>query len=151
EPGVSAVEVDPSAIAAFVHGTTGIPTSGGAGAPPAASSGPTGNAAITVDVTNAPGQTGLARDLLAARAATGFVKGEAGNGTHRTSSVLFFPSGGEADAQAVQAALGGDFVLEEGPSVPRGHVWVYLGLNFHSASNAAAMLVPHPKMATDIA
>jgi LCP family protein required for cell wall assembly len=150
-PSVSAVEVDPAQIAAFVHGTTGAPTTpvSGQAAPPA---GPTGNAAITVDVTNASGETGLAATVLDSLAAKGFTKGQTGNAAHRSKSVLFYPPGQEANAQAVQAAVSSQFVLEEGPSVPSGHVWVYLGLNYHGASDAAATIVaPQHPVVTDIA
>ncbi len=152
EPDVSAVEVDPAQIAAFVHGATGAPTNaaaGQAGTP----AGPTGNAAITVDVTNASGETGLASNVLDALAAKGFTKGETGNASHRSKSVLFYPAGQEANAQAVQAALNNsEFVLEQGPSVPSGHVWAYLGLNYHGASDAADTVVgPRHPVATDIA
>jgi hypothetical protein len=100
-----------------------------------------------VDVTNASGQTGLAATVLERLAAKGFTKGETGNATHRSRSVLFYPSGRLADAQAVQAALGGDFVLEEGPSVPSGHVWVYLGRDFQGASTASDVIVGHHRQA----
>ncbi|HEX3647418.1 MAG TPA: hypothetical protein VHV49_03265, partial [Pseudonocardiaceae bacterium] len=60
-------------------------------------------------------------------------------------------SGQLADAQAVQAALGGDFVLEEGPSVPSSHVWVYLGRDFQSASTASDGIVGHRRQAVTIA
>lgn len=145
---LSAVEIDPAQVSAFVHGTTGAKAGGVPGVPPT----PAGNAAVTVDVTNASGQTGLAATVLERLAAKGFTKGETGNGTHRSRSVLFYSSGRLADAQAVQAALGGDFVLEEGPSVPSGHVWVYLGRDFRGASTASDVIVGHHRqVATNVA
>ncbi|HEX5117148.1 MAG TPA: LCP family protein [Pseudonocardiaceae bacterium] len=145
---LSAVEVDPAQVNAFVHGTTGVPTTGAPGVPAA----PTGNGAITVDVTNASGQTGLAGNVLDELAAKGFTKGQTGNGAHRSQSVLFYSSGQVADAQAVQAALNNQqFTLEEGSSVPSGHVWVYVGRDFQGASNASDVIVGHHQQATDIA
>jgi LCP family protein required for cell wall assembly len=146
----SAVEIDPSQVAAFVHGTTGVPTN--ASGNQAAQSPASGNATVTVDVTNASGATGLAGNVLDQLASKGFVKGETGDAAHRSQSVLFYPSGQEADAQAVQDALSGRFTLEEGSSVPSGHVWVYLGRDYHGASDAADTLVgSHHQVATDIA
>jgi LCP family protein required for cell wall assembly len=136
---VSAVEVDPTQVSAFVRGSQGLPS--GAAGGQATPNQPAGNAAITVDVTNSSGVSHLASDVADNLAAKGFTKGQTGNGTHRSKSVLFFPSGQQANAQAVEAALGGDFLLEEGPSVPPGHVWVYLGLNYHGASDTADTIV----------
>jgi hypothetical protein len=151
EPHISAVEVDPALVAAFVHGAAGIPlsTSGG----PPVPTPPAGNAAITVDVTNASGENGLAATVLADLTAKGFTKGETGNAPHRTRSVIFFHAGQVANAQAVATALGAtDFTLIDGPSVPSGHAWVYLGRNFHGASDAAAALVgPSHRTASNIA
>jgi LCP family protein required for cell wall assembly len=145
----SAVEVDPAQVAAFVHGTTGVPatTSGAQGSGAA----PTGNAAITVDVTNASGTTGLAASVLNLLAGKGFVKGTTGDATHRSKSVLFYRAGQEANAQTVAGTMSSPFLLEESPSVPSGHVWVYVGRNYHSASAAADVIVgQHRTTATDI-
>jgi LCP family protein required for cell wall assembly len=147
---VSAVEIDPAQVSAFVHGTTGVPTNASGSQTTQSPAG--GNAAITVDVTNASGATGLAGEVLDQLASKGFTKGETGDASHRSQSVLFYPSGQEANAQAVQDALNGKFTLEEGSSVPSGHVWVYLGRNYHGPSDAADTVVGrHQQVATDIA
>ncbi|HVV24751.1 MAG TPA: LCP family protein, partial [Pseudonocardiaceae bacterium] len=148
--GISAVEVSPAQINAFVHGVTGVPadTSGSQ----AAGSGATGNAAITVDVKNASGVTGLAGNVLDQLGAKGFTKGDTSSVTHRTSSVIFYPPGHESDGQTVADALTGKFLLEEGPSVPSGHVWVYLGRNFKASDAADTIVGPrHGVVAADIA
>jgi hypothetical protein len=66
----------------------------------------------------------------------GFSKGETGDVSHRSASILYYPSGQEANAQSVADALNGKFTLEEGPSVPSGHVWVYVGRNYSGAKSA---------------
>ncbi|HEX5403754.1 MAG TPA: LCP family protein [Pseudonocardiaceae bacterium] len=147
---LSAVEVDPAQVAAFVHGTTGVPSNAAAGQ--SSQSPATGNAAITVDVTNASGATGLAGDVLDQLVSKGFTKGATGDAPHRSQSVVFYPAGQEANGQAVQGALSGNVTLEEGSSVPSGHVWVYLGRDYHGASDAADTIVgQHQQVATDIA
>ncbi|HEX4704022.1 MAG TPA: LCP family protein [Pseudonocardiaceae bacterium] len=135
----SAVEVDPQAVTAFVHGVTGIPATAPTNvagtqttpAPPSGSS----NAAITVDVTNASGATKLASTVQSVLVGKGFGKGTTGDATHRATSVLYYPAGQETNAQAVAGALTGQFTLAEGSSVPAGHVWVYVGRNFNVADN----------------
>jgi hypothetical protein len=145
----SAVEVDPAQINAFVHGATGVPANvSGTQTTP---SGPTGNAAITVDVTNASGVTGLAARVLDNLVGKGFTKGATGDATHRGKSVLFYRAGEEAGAQTVADSMTGKFLLEESPSVPSGHVWVYLGRNYQGASDAADMIVGrHGPTATNV-
>jgi LCP family protein required for cell wall assembly len=145
----SAVEVDPAQINAFVHGTTGVPAN--ASGTQTTPSGPTGNAAITVDVTNASGSTGLAGRVLDQLVGKGFTKGATGDAAHRGKSVVFYRAGQEANAQAVADSMTSKFLLEESPSVPNGHVWVYLGSNYQGASDAADMIVgSHTQVATNI-
>jgi LCP family protein required for cell wall assembly len=147
---VNAVEVDPAQVSAFVHGTTGIPAPANTGG--GQSSAPTGNAAITVDVSNASSTTGLAGQVMSQLTAKGFTQGQTGNATHRSSSVVFFPPGQQANAQAVADALNANqFTLEEGPSVPSGHVWVYLGRAYHTENASADVVAGGRSQAMDIA
>jgi LCP family protein required for cell wall assembly len=141
----SAVEVNPAAVAAFVRGTTGAPPlNGTTDTSGSQSQAPTGNGAITVDVSNASGKTGLAANVENALVDKGFSKGDTGDVSHRTASILYYSSGEEANAQSVADALNGKFTLEEGPSVPSGHVWIYVGKSYKglsSATGAAADLM----------
>jgi LCP family protein required for cell wall assembly len=142
----SAVEVDPAAVAAFVRGTTGAPpaANGTTDTSGSQSTQAGGNSAITVDVSNASGKTGLAANVQALLVDKGFAKGETGDVSHRSASILYYAPGQEASAQTVAGVLNGKFTLEEGPSVPSGHVWVYVGRSYSgdtSASGASADLV----------
>ncbi len=132
----NAVEVDPAQVAAFVHGATGVPaTTNTAGAQTAT---PAANAGITVDVSNASGTAKLASTMETVLVGKGFAHGNTSDTAHRATSVLFYPPGQEANAQAVADALGGHVTLAEGPSVPSGHVWAYLGRDFRAPSGAHA-------------
>ncbi len=143
---LSAVQINPAQVAAFVRGETG-----GAAAPPpsnvGATSDPTstntpsgGNSSTTVDVQNGSGVHNLAAGVLSKLAKAGFGQGATGNIASRTSSVIYFHAGQQDAANAVAAALGGKITVAQSPSVPSGHVWVYLGSNYRSegVSTAAA-------------
>jgi len=121
----NAIQVDPAQVAAFVHGTAGIPTTTN----PAA-------ATVTVDVTNAAGIQNLASTVGSLLLTKGFARGTTGDTTHRATSAVYYPAGQQANAQAVATALGGRFTLAKGPSVPSGHVWVYLGGDYQAPSTA---------------
>ncbi|HEX3783647.1 MAG TPA: LCP family protein [Pseudonocardiaceae bacterium] len=135
--GTSAVEVSPSQVAAFVHGTTGggstPPSNVGATSGASTSNAPSsGNAATTVDVQNGSGESGLAAKVLSKLTSAGFGQGSTGNISTRTTSTIYFHAGQQADADAVASALGGHVTMAEGPSVPSGQVWVYLGTHYGS-------------------
>jgi LCP family protein required for cell wall assembly len=147
--GVSAVEVSPAQVAAFVHGATAVPTTGTTNTASTPTTTPANraaavnsNAGLTVDVTNASGTSNLAATVESLLAGDGFTEGATGNTTHRTTSVVFYPAGQEANAQAVATALGGHFTLEQGTtSVSSGHVLVELGRDYKAPSGASANAV----------
>ena len=142
--GTNAVEVNPAQIAAFVQGATGNgtppPSNVGATSSPSSTGAPasTGNAATTVDVQNGSGVHNLAAEVLSKLTKSGFAQGTAGNIANRTTSVIYFHAGQQDAANAVAAALGGKVTVAQGPSVPSGHVWVYLGSHYSSEGISAA-------------
>ena len=140
EPGVSAVEVNPAQIQAFVKNSVAPPA--GSPANMASSAAPTTtttnpDAAITVTVKNATARTGLATDVLNVLTSQGFGSGGTGNATNRSSSIIYYAAGQEADAQAVSSALGGNFTLAEGSSVASGSVLVYVGRSYNGPTSAS--------------
>ncbi|HEV8558584.1 MAG TPA: LCP family protein [Actinophytocola sp.] len=128
-----AVEVNPRDVKAFVqgllHGGGSQPSSGSQ--PPSSGNGSGG--AITVDVRNASGRTGLANQVSQSLTAQGFKAGQTGNAGTRTKSVVRFASGEQDNGQRVASALGG-IPAEVDGNVPKGHVTVLLGKDF-DASN----------------
>jgi hypothetical protein len=121
--GESAVQVDPKAVNAFVQGI--------AGPPPTAAAPPTpDNKAITVDVRNASGKTGLAATVSQDLSGKGFTAGDTANATSRKTSVIRVPTGQEPAGQAVAAALGGTATVQVDKSVTDGHVLVMLGSDY---------------------
>lgn len=133
----NAVEVNPAQVAAFVHGTTGTPTPTTAPAPTTQPAPP-----VTVDVSNASGTAKLAATVESLLVSKGFTRGNTGDTTHRATSVIFFPAGQQANAQSVASALGGQVTLEQGASVPSGHVWVYVGRDYQAPTAAGSQVVP---------
>jgi hypothetical protein len=141
--GVSAVEVNPTAVQSFIKGTVGGPSTtapsnvNSASSSSSATTNPNaGNSAITVSVRNASGETGLAADVLKAVGSQGFTEGDTGNTTSRSSSIIYYPSGERANAEAVASALGGNFTLAQGSSVNSGSVVVYLGRSYNGPTSA---------------
>lgn len=132
----NAVEVDPTQVAAFVHGTANIPATNQPGANQPATKQPA--SPVTVDVTNASGTPKLAATVESLLVNKGFGQGNTGDTTHRATSVIFFPAGQEANARSVATALGGQFTLEQGPSVPAGHVWVYVGRDYKAPTGVTS-------------
>jgi LCP family protein required for cell wall assembly len=141
QPGVSAVEINPAQVQAFVKNSETPPGSAPATSTPAAPAETTTshNAAITVSAHNATARPGLAAEVLNVLTSEGFGNGGTGNATHRSSSVIYYPAGQEADAQAVSSALGGGFTLAEGSSVASGSVAVYLGSSYHGPTSASSV------------
>jgi LCP family protein required for cell wall assembly len=117
--GESAIQVDPKAVNAFVQGITGPPPT-----PPA------DNKAITVDVRNASGKTGLAASVSQNLSGKGFTAGDTANATSRKTSVVRVPTGQEAAGQSVAAALGSKATVEVDTTVTAGHVLVMLGSDY---------------------
>jgi LCP family protein required for cell wall assembly len=144
--GVSAVEVDPTQVQAFIKDSEGGGTSPSdaanastsASAPAQGST--SGNSSITVNVRNATGEQGLASAVLDVLTKQGFAKGDTGNSANGPSSksVIYYHSGQESDAQAVSSALGGNFTLEEDSGVSSGQVSVYIGKNYNGPTTPSA-------------
>jgi LCP family protein required for cell wall assembly len=143
--GTNAVEVDPAQIAAFIRGETGTgtppPSNVNSTTGPSSTNTPAGgNAGTTVDVQNGSGVHNLASGVLSKLTKAGFGQGTTGNIAPRSSSVIYFHAGQQDAANAVASALGGKITVAQSPSVPSGHVWVYLGSRYSSEgiSTAAA-------------
>ncbi|MQA13985.1 MAG: LytR family transcriptional regulator [Pseudonocardiaceae bacterium] len=115
----SALGVDQDAVQRFVATSIG-PSA--AAKPPA----PTGDTAITVDVFNASGVTGLAGRVSGELGGQDFGTGAVGNAEPMESSVVRHAPG-EADRAAAVAEALGDLPVEEDASLGSGIVQVYLG------------------------
>ena len=122
-----AVEVNPQQVQAFIqqqingpHDPSASPTS------PA----PATTSVVTVDVLNANGTTGLARQVLDSLAAQGFATGQASNATIRTTTVIDYAAGAEVAAARAARALGGRIRLAQDPTLTANHLRVYLGEDF---------------------
>jgi LCP family protein required for cell wall assembly len=123
-----AVEVSPLAVRAFVKGLLAgdaTPASGAVPAPPDTWS----PQDITVEVRNASGRAGIANQVSASLAGKGFRMGATGNATIRTTSVVRFRTGEQANGERVAAELGG-IAAEPDGNVAKGHVTVLLGKDF---------------------
>lgn len=132
---MSAIQVTPSAVQAFFAKITGsgnadLSTGGSSTGSSDTATANSNNSATTVDVWNASGQTGLAALVLKDLTNEGFNAGNASNASSRSASVVYYRAGEQTAGQRVDNALGGGLTLEEGSSVPSGHVWVYLGRGY---------------------
>ena len=127
-----AVQVNPRDVKAFVQG---LLTPNGGASPSSSSSAPppAGESAITVDVRNGSGRTGLANQVSQTLTARGFKAGETGNAATRTKSVVRFANGEQQNGEQVAAALGG-VTAEQDKNLPKGHVTVLLGKDFKSTT-----------------
>ena len=95
-------------------------------------------AAVTADVGNGSGTTGLAAQVAGTLTAAGFVEGRVENAPSRTTSVVRYArSDGDAAARAVAAKLGG-IGVEQADGVASGHVQVLLGTDFEAPTAAVA-------------
>jgi LCP family protein required for cell wall assembly len=143
-----AVEVDPSAVQSFaqnlVHNADNPPPP-----PPAASAAakpatPTTtantavNAAITAQVYNNTGISGLASGVLAVLTGQGYTSGGTGNGPARTTTVIDYATGDQAAAQQVGQALGGHITMVTSKVVSTGTVRVYLGKDYTGPKGAGS-------------
>ena len=126
-----AIEIDPEKVKAYVAGLIGpppaqSPSSSAPSDPPASNQ----NSAVTVDVRNATGESGLASKVSKKLTGKGFTAGETGNSSSRSTSVVRYASGGKTSAQEVADVLGGDIKVEEDKNLGKGHVTVYLGKDY---------------------
>lgn len=115
------LEVDREAVQQFVSGVVDT-----APKPVAAAD----NAAVTVDVLNASGVTGLAGRVSDKLGAEGFGPGAVGNAKARQTSVVRHASGEADRGDAVAEALGG-LPIEEDAALAPGTVQVYLGDDYN--------------------
>jgi LCP family protein required for cell wall assembly len=123
----SAIQVDPKQVHEFVRSLTG-PAAGQPAPPPDSSA----NHAVTVDVRNASGRTGLAADAAQTLSGQGFAPGDTANATARRTSVVRVPKGQQAAGQKIADALGGSMPVEEDPAIGTGHATVFLGSDYSS-------------------
>ena len=121
-----AVQVDPQRVSAFVRGMTD-PSPAAAGNTTGTGSAPS----TTVDVLNGSGAPGLAGRTMDQLVAKGFGQGETGNTAARSSTLVTYgASTPKESAQKVADALGGGATISQEPSLPTGHVEVYLGADY---------------------
>ncbi|MFC0113696.1 LCP family protein [Kibdelosporangium aridum] len=134
-----AIEIKPAEVKAFVQGLLGEPApppgspSSGGGQPTDA-----GNKAITVDVRNGNGKTGLAAQVSETLAGQGFTAGDTSSVTARTKTVVRYARGEKANADKVAEALGGGYTVEQDANVAKGHVVVFLGKDYQATNGFAA-------------
>jgi LCP family protein required for cell wall assembly len=117
----SAVQVDPQQVHAFVQGVAGSPAQ-----PPT----PSDNHAVTVDVRNASGRTGLAATVAQDLAGKGFTAGDTANSASRKTTVIRVPTGGQAAGKSVADALNSTAAVEVDKTVAAGHVMIFLGTDY---------------------
>lgn len=127
-----AVEVDPQQVQIFIQQQIN-----GSGNPAPTSSEAGAHSAVTVDVFNANGATGLAGRVLNILAAHGFTTGQAANAATRGVTVIEYAPGEETSADGVASALGGRITLVADPALAAGHVRVYLGKDYPGPSVTA--------------
>jgi len=133
--GVSVVDVDPDAVRAVVRS---LADPAGAAARSSRASAPTTDpSAVTVDVANASGTTGLAVRVQAALVSAGYRAGTVGNTGASTTSVVLAASADDAGAAAVAGALG-RLAVRADSSVARGSVRVVLGSDYAGPGSGAS-------------
>jgi LCP family protein required for cell wall assembly len=132
-----AVQVDPSQVQSYIQAAINPP----APAMPATPA-PQDNAPTTVDVRNGSGTSGVAAATMATLAHQGFTAGDTGNAALTTRSRVDYPSGGQAAAEAVAAALGGGLRVTTDDTVAAGHLRVVLGTSYHPHSTATPPPAP---------
>ncbi|ALG07194.1 LCP family protein [Kibdelosporangium phytohabitans] len=134
-----AVEIKPAEVKTFVQGLLGGgQASPSSGAPsPSDKPGSSDNKAITVDVRNGNGKTGLANQVSEALGGKGFTAGETSNVKARTTTVIRHARGEKESGDKVAAALGGDFTVEQDTTLTKGHVAVFLGKDYKATSGFA--------------
>ncbi|WP_414939548.1 LCP family protein [Amycolatopsis sp. cmx-11-51] len=124
-----AIQVDPKQVKNFVQGLAGQQPGE---QPPPSSESP--NKATTVDVRNSTNRDGLASTVLKQLVDKGFTAGDTATASARRKTVVWVAKGQKAAGQAVADELGGNPTVQEDKSVEAGHVMVFLGSDFKSAS-----------------
>jgi len=137
----SAVEVNPSDVRAFVSSLLGEDAKKDT-SEPSSPDDASSNEKITVNVRNATGRSGLASSVADVLTGDGFVTGEVGNATARSTTVVRFAAGEQAAGDRVATSLGGNVQVEEDANLPAGSVTVLLGKDYDgpgaSGSDSAA-------------
>jgi LCP family protein required for cell wall assembly len=135
-----AIEVNPQQVQAFIQQQIN-----GHSNPAPTNSDSAAHSAVTVDVFNANGATGLAGRMLNTLAAHGFTKGQTLTATTRTTTVINYVPGEETAADSVARALGGGIRLVADSALAAGHVRVYLGEDYPtSGQHIIAPAAFHP-------
>lgn len=127
-----AVQVDPVQVKKFISGAIGGPPES-APAPttsPPPTDGFHGSAAVTVDVDNGAGISGLAARLLRDLGAHGYSMGVATSIAARKGTVVSYGSGDRAEAQKLAGFLGNDVTVSLNPSLRAGHLRVLIGSGY---------------------
>ena len=122
-----AVEVDPDDVKDFVRGVIPDDTTSAPEAPTPAS--------ITVNVRNAAGATGLAKDVAATLTDGGFTLGLVDNATQRATTVVRHAPGERAGGDLVAQTLSVPAQVEEDANQQPGQVTVLLGLDYPTGDN----------------
>jgi LCP family protein required for cell wall assembly len=117
------LKVDPGAVQAFVAQAIDVHPA------PDLTPGSPARAAVTVDVLNASGVTGLASSVSEQLVGQGFRQGAVGNTPTRATSVVRYPAS-EQDAGAAVADTLGGLPVEEGSNLTPGTVQVFLGRDY---------------------
>jgi LCP family protein required for cell wall assembly len=138
------IEIKPAEVQAFVKGILpgGTPAAPSGSQPPGSTSSTSsgsnsGNSAITVDVRNGNGATGLAAQVAKNLTDQGFKEGTTKTDASRAHTVIRYPKGEKANADKVVGALDKNVTVEQDTSVPKGHVRVYLGKDYRSSQGLA--------------
>jgi LCP family protein required for cell wall assembly len=143
-----AVEVNPSDVQAFIQATINK----GSTPPPQVNAGTAGapaNSAVTVDVSNASSVNGLAARVQQSLTSRGFGAGALATVAGRATSTVAYGSGGQAAASNVAGVLGAGISTVADPTVPAGHVRVYLGTDYSGVGNVQSSTpAPPPPAAT---
>jgi LCP family protein required for cell wall assembly len=122
-----AVQVDPSAVRAFMTGLNGpVPA-------PAATVPEPGTPTVTVDVRNATRRPGLAAGVMDLLDQRGFAPGQLGTIAPATGSAVLAAPVSRAPAHQVARLLGG-LPVRTDTAVPAGHVQVVLGRSYAGPS-----------------
>ncbi|WP_245847758.1 LCP family protein [Lentzea kentuckyensis] len=94
------------------------------------------NSAITVQVYNAAGVSGLAGQVLNTLAAKGFQRGAVGSAPENSdTTVVRYAAGEEGSARKVATELGPNVTVEENASVRKGQVQVFVGTDYTTSND----------------
>ncbi|MFB7724045.1 LCP family protein [Nocardia sp. NPDC056100] len=117
--------IDPAAIKKEVRAAFGIEQ-------PTVAAAPKITPTSTLDVVNATGTSGMAAKVSKSLGGKGFPVGDVSNATYAdgTSTMLYFGTGADTDAQALADMLGGNVTPAASSNVSAGHIKLVLGTDF---------------------